>query len=195
MTTLNNTTIGRSRHLALKIFNDKIKRNSFGANKSLIFYVFRVCSMSPRGLKQISSLSKLSTISLSSFDTNDNQYYHNTNNNRSYLNEKQPSKSFTQTLDQAVEYFEQVLNQCAANDQEEWKNNTPKSSKRDKRKPKINCRKWCEEQNRQKAKYDYLTGSSRSPNHRPVGSTFFGRKALIQKPNGTTFVCIRKRLN
>jgi hypothetical protein len=176
--------------------------HSLGANINLIFYVFRLCSMSPRGLKQTCSLSKLSIISLSSVDTNDNQYYHNTNNNKSYLTEKQPSKSFTQTLDQAVEYFEQILNQCAANDQQE-RRNVLTSSKRDRdnglrsinRKPKINCRKWCEEQNRQMAKYDYLIESSHSRNQRLVGSTFFGRKALLQKPNGTTYICIRKRLS
>ncbi len=172
--------------------------------------------MSPPRLKQTS------IISLSSFDTSDN---HNTNNNKNYFTERQlpvNTKSFTQTLDQAVEYFEHILNQCAAtsntslirnNDQQE-RRNVLKSSKlelkkrdRDdglrsinkkenvKRKPKINCRKWCEEQNRQMTKYDYLMERSHSRNQHPFGSIFFCRKALLQKPNGTTYICIRKRSN
>lgn len=195
--------------------------------------------MSPPRLKHISSLSKLSIISLSSFDTrssfHDNQFisyhHHNTNNYKSYLTEKQPvnTKSFTQTLDQAVEYFEQILNQCATpsnasllqnNDHQERKNvlnSKLELKKRDRedglhsidkkenfilkqRKPKINCRKWCEEQNRQMARHNNLMDdmdriSPSRNNRRTFGSTFFCRKALLQKPDGTTYICIRKRLN
>ena len=70
---------------------------------------------------------------------------------------------------------------------------------------KFDCRKWCDEQNRRLAKHSQQDDSNRpeetSRSYRstarkiPAGSTFHCRKALIQRPNGTTYICIRKRLD
>ena len=70
---------------------------------------------------------------------------------------------------------------------------------------KSDCRRWCDEQNRRLATHSQHDGSDqlgkassshRSMAHRvPDGSTFHCRKALIQRPNGTTYICIRKRLH
>jgi hypothetical protein len=186
------------------------------------------------------SLSRLnssssSLISLSSFDTipsfNNNQvisYHNNTNNNKNYFNEKQPvdTKSFDQTINQAVEYFEQILDQCATPsntpltqklDQQERTNdikskvevkkrycedflrslNKKQNFEIKQREQKIDCRKWCEEQNRRLAKYndqmDDNDSTYYSKNRNTYGSTFYCRKALLQKPDGTTYIGIRKR--
>jgi len=176
-----------------------------------------------------------SIISLSSFDTisslNNNQvisYHKNTNNNKNYFNEKQPvdTKSFDKIINQAVEYFEQILDQCATRsntsliqtlDQQERTNdiksevevkkrycedflrslNKKQNFEIKEREQKLNCRKWCEEQNRRIPKYndqmDDNDSTYYSKNRNTYGSTFYCRKALLQKPDGTTYICIRKR--
>jgi len=178
-----------------------------------------------------------SIISLSSFNTisslNDNQlifYHNNTNNNTNYFNEKQliHTKSSDQVINQAVEYFEQILNQCVTPsntsliqniDQQERKNDTKSKfeiKKRDcedflrslnkkpnfkikQREQEMNCRKRCEEQNRRIAKYydpmDDNDNTYHSKNRNTYGSTFYCRKALLQKPDGITYICIRKRFD
>ena len=190
--------------------------------------------MLPSRVKSISSPSKLSIISLSSFDTNsslvnDHQflvYDHNINNNKSYLTDQHPlnTRSLHQTLDQAVECFEKILNRCTTlsntsfrqdNDRQEDENLlqskqreyedfprsiTSKENIRSKQQEmKINCRQWCEEQNQRKAKSAlriHETDKRLNSRHRPtLGSIFFCRKALVQKLDGTTYICIRKRSN
>ena len=190
--------------------------------------------MSFSRVKPVSSPSKQSIISLSSFETSSSLindqfivFDHNTNNNKSYFTDQNPinTKSLHQTLDQAVECFEEILNQCAAtpsntsfrrdNDRYE-EENLLQSKKREceeflrsidgkenirlnQREMKLNCRRWCEEQNRPMTKSPLQSNKTdRRPysrDQRSLGSTFFCRKALLQKPDGTTYICIRKRLN
>jgi hypothetical protein len=179
--------------------------------------------MSPPRLKTSVSTSKLSIISLSSFETIENQFI-SYPNNTNYSDEKKliNSKSFNQTIDQAVEYFEQILNQCAnpsstsllQNIDQPGRQNDIKSKletkkpdcerllnkkenfKNKQREQKINCRKWCEEQN---AKYsDSIDDNDRtyqSKKQNSYGSKFYCRKALLQKPDGVTYICIRKRID
>jgi hypothetical protein len=141
--------------------------------------------------------SKLSIISLSSFDTVSSfatnqfiSYPNNTNNNKNLLNEKQPininsfDKKFDQTINQAIESFEQILAQCA----------TPSNTTNDASSKLQAKKKHCEDflrslnKNRRIAKY-------RSKNRNSYGSTFYCRKALLQKPDGITYILVRKRFN
>ncbi|CAF4328222.1 unnamed protein product [Rotaria socialis] len=187
----------------------------------------------------MTSPSKISIISLSSFDTtsshkktqcvschNHTENNNNNNNDKSSYNVKQPIKAnlFNQTIDQAVEYFEQILKQCTSSsnttvdqqerindnklkvetkkrDCEEFLNllNTKKNFKLKQRDQKVDCRHWCEEQNQRIAKYNNATDGTnrkdRSKNRNNDGSIFYCRKALLQKSDGITYICIRKRLN
>ncbi len=183
-------------------------------------FIFCVCfCLYFMSRSRLDSRSSLSIISLSSFDTisslNDNQfisYHNNTNNNKNFFNEKQvmKTKSFDQIIDQAVEYFKQILDPCATSSntsliqnivQEERRN----IKKRDyenilhslNKKQKINSRKWSEEQNRRITKYDDPIDDNDityySKNQNTYNSTFYCRKALLQKPDGITYICIRKR--
>jgi hypothetical protein len=177
--------------------------------------------LSPRSNNNSSSI-----ISLSSFDTiaslNDNQfisYHNNTNNNKNYFTEKQPinTKSFDQTINQAVEYFEQILDQCVTSsdtsliqnfDQQERKNDMKSKLEVKKRdcedflrslNKKQNFKIKRQEQNRRIAKYynskDDNDSTHYSKNGNSYGSTFYCRKALLQKPDGITYICIRKRFD
>lgn len=181
--------------------------------------------MSPSRLKLVSSPSKQSIISLSSFETKSSLindqfivFDHNTNNNKSYFADQNPinTKSLHQTLDQAVECFEEILNQCTTTpantsfkrDKDQYEEeNLLQSKKREceetirlkQQEMKLNCRRWCEEQNRPMTKSSPRSNATdRRPysrNQRSLGSMFFCRKALLQKPDGATYICIRKRLN
>lgn len=137
-----------------------------------------------------------SIISFDSFNTvsplNDNREFIslNKNKNKNDLYDKQlnSTKSFYQTIDQAVEYFEQILNQCTNfSDKSSRQKLDVKSNIENKKSNfKINCRKWCEEQNQR------IDKSNIKPQN-INGSIFYCRKALLQKPYGTTYICIRKR--
>ncbi|CAF1067451.1 unnamed protein product [Rotaria sordida] len=199
-------------------------------------------SSSSSRLNSISFSSKHSIISLSNFDTisshNNNQFvsYNNSNNNnKTFYNEKQPTNTttsdikFDRTIDQAVDYFEQILTQCVTpsntslikdNEQQDRKNDIKikiETKKRDceeflnslnkttnfkmkQRNQKIDCRKWCDEQNRRITKsYNSIDDNNnrkyRSKNRNIYGSIFYCRKALLQKSDGITYICIRKRFN
>ncbi|CAF2758401.1 unnamed protein product [Rotaria sp. Silwood2] len=86
-------------------------------------------------------------------------------------------------------------------DCEEFLNSLNKKSnfKMKQRNQKIDCRKWCEEQNRRITKYynsiDDNNKKYRSKNQNIYGSIFYCRKALLQKSDGITYICIRKRFN
>lgn len=199
-----------------------------GAIEHRYFIFFCPCSMSPSRSKPIYSSSKQSIISLSSFETSSSLindpflvYDHNTNNYQNPIS----TKSLNQTLDQAVECFEEILNQCAMtpsnasfrrdNDRYEDENvlqskkreceeflrsiDRKENSRSKQREMKVNCRRWCEEQNQTMSKASFRSNrTDRRPysrNQRNLGSTFFCRKALLQKPDGTTYICIRKQSN
>ena len=141
-----------------------------------IFYVFRVRFMSPPR-----SFSKLSIISLSSFDTISSfatnqliSYPNDTNNNNSF------DKKFDQTINQAIESFEKILAQCA----------TPLNTINDASSKLQAKKKHCE---------DFLRSLNKNRriarNRTSYGSTFYCRKALLQKPDGVTYILVRKRFN
>lgn len=162
--------------------------------------------------RSVKSLEKLPTVSLSNFDIksphNHDQaagYYENQPINANSFNTKS-----NQAIDQAVEQFQQILARCATSshtitDQSERKNDLQKkleAKKRDceeflrslnmkakskikQRDPNIDCRKLSEERN-------YRIKTKRENRY---GSVFYCRKALVQKPNGITYICIRKRFN
>lgn len=176
------------------------------------FFCCCLCSMLSRRLNSDST----SIISLSSFDTisssNDNQFisfHNNTNNNKNNFYEKQlnNTKSFVQTIDQAAEYFEQILDQCTtlSNTSPRQKLNQQENKKRDceeflrsLNKKQMNYRQWDEEQNQSIAKYydSVNDNDDRTYLSKPqdiYGSTFYCRKAFLQKSDGTTYICIRKR--
>jgi len=165
---------------------------------------------------RLNSSSKLST----SFDTISSlhgsqliSYHINTNNNKIFFNEKQPRNTkFDQTIDRAVEYFEQILGQCDTSsntslikniDQQEHIKSKFEAKKRDcehflrsikQGEQKLNCRKWCEEQNQRISKYKDPMNDNDGPS-RVHGFTFYCRKALLQKPDGITYICSRKRFD
>lgn len=78
----------------------------------------------------------------------------------------------------------------------------PRTATGKQREPKVDCRQWCEENRRQIAESQQQQGLDfpddrtrvyRSKIRKSFGSSFYCRKTLLQKPNGTTFICIRKR--
>jgi hypothetical protein len=126
-------------------------------------------------------------------------YHINTNNNKIFFNEKQPlDTKFDQTIDRAVEYFEQILDQCVTSSNTSLIQNIDRQehikSKFEAKKQKLNCRKWCEEQNQRISKYKDPMNDNDRPS-RVHGFTFYCRKALIQKPDGITYICSRKRFD
>lgn len=154
--------------------------------------------MSPSRLPSDSS----SIISLSSFETTsslnvDPHYIPLNENLNNHQNALSQTKSFDRMLNQAVEYFEQILGQCtnqsnATSIQNEIqsprsleKGRTLKKRRKRRRERKI-CRRMFRNQ-------DEVTSDSQNPDR--FGSTFYCRRALLQNPDGTTFICIRKRSN
>lgn len=140
----------------------------------------------------------LSSSKLSILDTNNNQ------------NELTKTKSFDQAIDHAVNCFQEILAECFGsnsrgksdrnNEQEDNTHSKLEAKKRDcleyLRKQyvkKADCRKWCEEQSRRPLRKRAKGRSYRSKTQNIVGHTFYCRKALLQQPNGVTYICIRKR--
>lgn len=143
------------------------------------------------------SLSRSSIIPLSSFETvsslNVDQRYISSNKNKNSLSQ---TKSFDRMLDQAVDYFEEILGQCtnqsnATSLENETQSPHSLEKKRKLKKKKKRRRKICR---RMFANHDEMT-SSGSQNPDRIGSIFYCRRTLLQNPDGTTFICVRKRLN
>ena len=173
----------------------------------------------------IISLSSFDTIASTNADRLFTHQKNTNNNRLIYNDRSVARKnSFDRAIDQAVQDFEEILAPCLSssslspnpksNDEvsrmekkssiEAKKRNCeeflrslrqPLSSKMRPEESRIDCQKWCEEQNRRipYSERPRTVPSYRSTVQKPYGSTFYCRKALLQKSNGITYICIRKR--